>query len=82
MTLDRYDASGLVETQFEPGSNGLVLRNVRGITDSQEMDRVMTAELATTLDELIYQFDSEHQFSADDICAMHRRWLGSTYEWA
>ncbi len=36
----RYDVSGLVEAQFEPGSNDAVLRNKRGIADSKEMDRV------------------------------------------
>ena len=27
---DRYDVSGLPEAQFEPGSNGLVLKNLLG----------------------------------------------------
>ena len=29
---DRYDVSDLPEAQFEPGSNGLVLKNLLGIT--------------------------------------------------
>lgn len=48
MTLNRYDASGLAEGQFELGSNDLVLRNLRGITDPAEMDRVEAAELAAS----------------------------------
>ncbi|MBI5115950.1 hypothetical protein HZA56_05710 [Candidatus Poribacteria bacterium] len=28
---DRYDVSGLSEAQFEPGSDGLVLKNLLGI---------------------------------------------------
>jgi len=82
VTLNRYDASGLAEGQFEPGSNDLVLRNLRGITDPAEMDRVEAAELAATLDGLVHQFDVDHRFTARDICAMHLRWLGGTYQWA
>ena len=35
---DRYDVSALPEAQFEPGSNGLVLKNLIGITSKQSMD--------------------------------------------
>ena len=39
MTPDnRYDVSGLIDAQFEPGSDGLVLKNLLGITSSAEMD--------------------------------------------
>jgi cell filamentation protein len=31
MTADRYATSGLPEDQYEPGSNGTVLKNLRGI---------------------------------------------------
>ena len=34
----RYDVSGLTETQFESGSNELVLKNRLGIKSAQEMD--------------------------------------------
>lgn len=34
---DRYAMSG-PEGEFEPGSNGLVLRNLKGITDPAEME--------------------------------------------
>jgi len=36
----RYDVSGLAEAQYEPGSNDRVLRNLLGIVDPDEMDRV------------------------------------------
>ena len=35
----RYDASGLVETQYEIGSNDTVLRNLLSIIDPDEMDQ-------------------------------------------
>jgi hypothetical protein len=37
---DRYDASGLVEAQFEPGSRRRVLKNLLGIKRKHEMDRM------------------------------------------
>lgn len=79
---DRYDASGASEGQFEPGSNDRVLRNLLGIIDPVEMDRLETAELARALGELIHEIDASHRFVAADICGMHRRWLGGIYSWA
>jgi cell filamentation protein len=79
---DRYDASGVAEGQFEPGSDDRVLRNLRGVVDPEEMDRLETAELARTLDELIHEVDAGHRFTAADICAAHKRWLGGVYAWA
>jgi len=38
--MDCYDASGNIEAQFEPGSDGRVLRNLLGIRDPAEMDDV------------------------------------------
>ena len=35
---NRYDVSGLSDAQFEPGSDGLVLKNLPGITSPAEMD--------------------------------------------
>ena len=37
---DRYDISGLVEAQFEPGSRHRVLKNLLGIKRKREMDRL------------------------------------------
>jgi len=37
----RYDTSGLVEAQFEPGSRGRVLSNLLGIKSKRKMDRVV-----------------------------------------
>jgi cell filamentation protein len=78
----RYDVSDATEGQFEPGSNNHVLRNLRGIIDPSEMDRLETAELARALGELIHEIDANHKFVAADICGMHKRWLGGIYPWA
>ena len=37
---DRYDISGLVEAQFEPGSRRRVLKNLLGVKSKREMDRL------------------------------------------
>lgn len=78
----RYDVSGLVEAQYEPGSNNTVLRNLVGIIDPDEMDRAEARALAEATDSLIREYDQEHQFSAADICHFHKTWLGEVYEWA
>ena len=78
----RYDASGLVEAQYEIGSNDTVLGNLLRIIDSDEMDRVEARALAKATDILIREYDQEHQFCAADICHFHKTWLVEVYEWA
>lgn len=78
----RYDVSGLVEAQYEAGSNDMVLRNLLGIIDPDEMDRVEARALAKASDILIRKYDQEHQFTAADTCYLHKTWLGKVYEWA
>ena len=78
----RYNVSGLIEAQYEPGSNDTVLRNLLGIIDPDEMDRVEAKALVKATDILIRKYDQEHQFSEADICHFHKTWLGEVYEWA
>lgn len=78
----RYDVSNLPEAQFEPGSNELVLKNLRGIKSKEEMERVEALELARTVDRLVREYDESHRFTASDICYFHKVWLGDLYEWA
>ncbi len=79
---DRYDVSGLTEVQFEPGSDGAVLRNLPGITSSAEMDAAEANALIDAVDRLVRSYDEEHRFTASDICEFHRVWLGGIYAWA
>jgi cell filamentation protein len=81
-TSGRYDASGLIESQFEPGSNDQVLRNKLGIASPDEMNRREKEEQLRAMDELTDLFDITHRFSAADICRMHKIWLENIYEWA
>lgn len=78
----RYDVSGLVEAQYEAGSQNMVLRNLLGIIDPDEMDRMEARALFKATDMLIREYDQEHQFTAADICYIHKTWLGEIYEWA
>jgi cell filamentation protein len=78
----RYDTSGLVEGQFEPGSQRRVLRNLIGIKRKREMDAIESAELLRTTEQLIQLYDSDHRFSAEDLRTIHKTWLGRIYEWA
>ena len=78
----RYDASDSIEAQFEPGSNDTVLKNKLGITHSDEMDKAEAAALIKATDALFHEYDADHQFTAGDICHMHKVWLGDIYEWA
>jgi len=78
----RYDVSGLTEAQFEPGSNEQVLKNRPGINSPQEMDDAEARALERTMAVLVGQYDEKHRFTAADLRAIHKSWLGEIYEWA
>ncbi len=81
-TDDRYDVSGLPEAQFEPGSNGLVLKNLIGIMSKQVMDEAEARALEQAMDILVRAYSETHRFTATDLCDCHHTWLGNIYEWA
>jgi cell filamentation protein len=79
---DRYDASGIAENQFEPGSGGRVLKNLLGITSKREMDIVEAREQLGALLACTEMFDGNHHFNAGDVCSIHKLWLEGVYSWA
>jgi cell filamentation protein, protein adenylyltransferase len=79
---DRYDVSGLLEAQFEPGSRRRVLRNRLGIRRMHEMQGAESQALIAAQEQLVESFSVDHRFTAQDICRMHRIWLGEIYGWA
>ena len=79
---DRYDVSGLPEAQFEPGSHGLVLKNLLRITSKPIMDEAEARALEHAMDVLVRAYGETHRFTATDLCGCHRTWLGDIYEWA
>lgn len=82
LMTDRYDTSNLVEDQYEPGSNGKVLRNLLCIVDPIEMGVVETNALWAAQAGLIGDVSIDQSFTAKDLCNMHERWLKGTYSWA
>lgn len=78
----RYDTSSLPEAQFAPGSKGRVLKNKLGIKSKKTMDEAESVALKAAIDNLIGIYDKDHRFTAADIRAMHKIWLGNIYEWA
>ncbi len=49
----RYSTSGMIEGQFEPGTNGQVLKNLLGINNCAELERVETERLYDFTDQLL-----------------------------
>jgi len=78
----KYNVSGLVEGQFEPGSGKRVLRNLIGVKGKREMDKVEGSELLRTFKRFISVYDENHRFGTANICNMHKEWLGGIYDWA
>lgn len=79
---DKYDVSGYPEAQFQPGSRGKVLNNLCEITRLRDMEALEISEHARILGKYIETIDSGKRFTAADIRAMHKNWLGKIYEWA
>lgn len=46
------------------------------------MDRIEARELKRAEDALFRTYDEVHRFTAQNICKMHKLWLGEIYEWA
>lgn len=80
-TINRYTAHG-PESEFEPGSRGRVLRNLAGVRSVREMARLESERLLAATERLIDETEVEQRFRADDVCRMHRLWLGDVYAWA
>lgn len=78
----RYDTFHLPEDQYEPGSNGKVLRNKRSITDPIEMGVEETNALWRTQNNLIGEVSTDQSFTVQDVCNMHKEWLKNIYQWA
>lgn len=79
---DRYDASDLEESHYEPGSRHRVLKNLLGIIRKREMDRIEGQEQVRALEELTALYEKDHRFTAADVCRIHQLWLGRIYAWA
>jgi cell filamentation protein len=81
MASTKYAASGM-ESEFQPGSRGRVLRNLLGITRVREMEEAETQLLAVAQKTALQTYGAGHRFTPADIRRLHRMWLGSIYPWA
>jgi cell filamentation protein len=81
MMTGRYEAAGS-EAEFQPGSHRRVLRNKLGITSIRAIQRKESEVLLAVTHQLIDEVTVDHRFTANDIRAMHRRWLEDIYQWA
>lgn len=77
----KYEAAS-IESKFEPGSRGRVLRNLLGITRGRDMEAAESEALEIVQETALDKFDAQHRFTAKDLCALHRLWLGPIYSWA
>lgn len=59
-----------------------MLKNRLGIKSPKEMDDAEARALERTMVGLVGKYDGRHRFTAADICAIHKSWLGEIYEWA
>ncbi len=79
---NRYDTSGNLEAQYQPGSNDLVLLNKPGIIDLAEMNDIELVLLKLLTSSVLDNFSEDQTINTDDLCEWHRHWLGNVYEWA
>ena len=80
--MGRYDAATGVEGEYEPGSRGRVLRNLRGIRTKREMDEAEEGALLEVQRRYVETIAVDHPFKSADLRQMHRDWLGAIYPWA
>lgn len=78
---DRYRAYG-PEAEFEPGSRGRVLRNLVGIRSARAMAQCESDALLIATERMIDRTTQNQRFTANDMCVLHRCWLGGIYSWA
>ena len=79
---DKYDASGSLEGQTEPGSHGLVLANKLGILSVDEIENIEFDALLSLENKLFKELGFDKKITAKDLCDWHRRWLSGLYVWA
>ena len=80
--IGRYDTTGNVEAQFEPGSDGRVLANKLGISNPEELDNIELDLLKQLHEDVLGSVAADQAITVTDICEWHRRWLGNVYVWA
>lgn len=78
---DRYTPQG-PEAEFESGSRGRVLRNLLWIRSAREIAQRESEALLVATRQVIDDTGLDQRFAAEDVCRIHRFWLGGIYPWA
>ena len=78
----RYDTTGNVEAQFEPGSCGRVLANKLGISIPDDMDDIELNLLVRLHEHVLWSMEPDQRLTVADLREWHRHWLGNVYVWA
>jgi cell filamentation protein len=81
MSDSRYHPAGS-QAEWQPGSNGQVLRNAPGITDPAQMDEVELGLLLQLYELMLGDAFPERRLDVADLMEWHRLWLGNLYDWA
>lgn len=79
---DKYDTTGNVEAQFEPGSDDRVLANKLGVSNAEEMDDIELVLLDELRKKIFDSVVADQRITVADVCKWHQRWLGNVYAWA
>jgi cell filamentation protein len=74
---DKYDS----EDDAVDSSHGL-LRNKLGLTDPAALERAEREALIAAYDQAALTYSEAHRFTADDVRALHRLFLGGIFDWA
>jgi cell filamentation protein len=77
---DRYSVSA--DEGYEPGSKDEVLKNFIGVKDKNIIEQLEARELMRAEQEIFSKYEQTTKFTAEDICNMHKLWLGDIYPFA
>jgi cell filamentation protein len=79
--MGRYDIHS-EESEFQPGSQGLVLRNMVGINSPGDMDELELELLEQLYEVVLLDQLPDRRLTVDDLRSWHWQWLGNVYAWA
>ncbi|HKQ13144.1 MAG TPA: Fic family protein [Steroidobacteraceae bacterium] len=71
-----------MDSEFQPGSRGRVLRNLLNITRVRDIEEAETQALNVAQRTALKIYGPDRRFTPTDVRRLHRLWLGSIYPWA
>lgn len=80
--MSRYEIGIPSDSEFQPGSNGSVLRNLRGIVDPSQIDRIEASLLVLAQGRSFGRIESSTLMTVRLIRELHRSWLHTLYSFA